>query len=461
MTESDSLLLPESQDERTLSNLTLLCLAGVLTCAFFLVDHSLFASSYFLNMGEYSGSVNRTADRVEQINPVTVPVRIVLGMIGFAFLFVPSKRKLRWGGPILIAFMIYIGYFSASVAWSESPEVTMRKLLVLGVMIAAAIGFAKHASLHDIITVFTIVCVAYIIIGLLVEIALGNFKPHLPEYRFFGTCHPNSLAAYGTVCCLAAPIFSRHKQQLSALSWTLIAVGVIVLLATKSRTTLAGMIFAVLATRFITFKPNQRLLGISLVILCFLGVGFALALSRPSTWTDAGDTMAMGRTDDVTSLTGRLPLWEELYRSIEEKPIFGHGYLAYWQKERVEYLSDLLKWEIPHGHNMYLDVLLDGGVLGLIAFLIFYLTTLVVSFGRYLRHRDIGVAFVFGIIVFALVHGFAESLFKLPTFLMFIVVTVSLRLTMLPPVKTERVAPRARMNVEAGKLPPREPAIAE
>ena len=337
----------------------------------------------------------------------------------------------------------------------------MRKLLVLAVMIAAALGFARHASLHDIITVFTLVCLAYIAIGLLVEIALGNFKPYRSEYRFFGTCHPNSLAAYGTICCLAAPIFSRHKPQLSALSWTLIAIGVIVLLATKSRTTLAGMIFAVLATRFITFKPNQRLLGISLVILCFLGAGFALALSRPSTWTDAGDTMAMGRTDDVTSLTGRLPLWEELYRSIKEEPFFGHGYLAYWQKKRVEYLSDLLKWEIPHGHNMYLDVLLDGGIFGLIAFLIFYLTTLVVSFGRYLKHRDIGVAFVFGMVVFALVHGFAESLFKLPTFLMFIVVTVSLRLSMLPPVRADRVRTSRRMGAKAGPMPPREKVIAE
>jgi O-antigen ligase len=137
--------------------------------------------------------------------------------------------------------------------------------------------------------------------------------------------------------------------------------------------------------------------------------------------------MAMGRTEDVSSLTGRLPLWEELLRSIGDRPFVGHGYLAFWEKEKIDYLSALLKWEIPHGHNMYLDVLLDGGYIGLALFLLIFVVSLYVTFRRVIVNYDRDVSIVFGLLVFALVHGFAESLFKLPTFLSFMLVTLLMR----------------------------------
>ena len=73
----------------------------------------------------------------------------------------------------------------------------------------------------------------------------------------------------------------------------------------------------------------------------------------------------MGRSEDMTTLTGRVPLWDELLHEVGKRPLWGHGYLAFWDAEQVEYLSDLLKWEIPHGHNMYIDVLIDGGIVAL------------------------------------------------------------------------------------------------
>ena len=130
-------------------------------------------------------------------------------------------------------------------------------------------------------------------------------------------------------------------------------IGIITLVMTKSRTTLAGFCFAGLATLFITFKPNNRVFAISLYLLAFVIVGFFLTLSRGNVRADVASKLAMGRTKDVTTLTGRLPLWELLGEAIQEKPIMGYGYLAFWDKDRIEFLSDQLKWEIPHGHNMY------------------------------------------------------------------------------------------------------------
>jgi O-antigen ligase len=118
-----------------------------------------------------------------------------------------------------------------------------------------------------------------------------------------------------------------------------------------------------------------------------------------------------------------LPLWEELITSINKRPWLGYGYLAYWDAARVEYLSDTFKWEIPHGHNMYLDIMLDVGFIGLLGYILWYIFALYTAFVRFNETNKIEYAIVIGLGVFAIANGFAESLFKLPTFHLLVLLT--------------------------------------
>lgn len=405
--------------------LGMICIALLL--GFFAIDHSPRASTHFRYDTDFIDSENRTADRVETVNLVTAPVRIVLGFFGLALFLLPTRDRLGWGGAITFVLGLYLGYLGLSFFWSVNQQVTLHKFLVLACFGLAAAGLARQFSMGELTFLFVMACVSYIGIGLLMEIVLGNFTPHKSEYRFVGTCHPNTLAVYGTFCCLAAAVYFGRSRVLDPWLVALFALGFITLLATKSRTTLAGFIFALMTVRFLTFRPEYRMLSSSLVVLTMIAGGLFLALSRSNIRSGLAGSMAMGRTEDVSSLTGRLPLWEELLRSINERPLVGHGYLAFWEKEKIDYLSALLKWEIPHGHNMYLDVLLDGGYIGLTLFLMIFVVSLAVTFRRVIVNYDRQVSIVFGLLVFALVHGFAESLFKLPTFLSFMLVTLLLR----------------------------------
>jgi O-antigen ligase len=394
---------------------------------FFAIDHSPGASTHFRFDADFIDSENRTADRVEAVNLVTAPVRIVLGIVGLCFFMIPARDRVGWGGVITFVLLLYLGYMGCTFFWSINQKVTLHKIVVLACFGLAAGGLARQFSIGELIFLFVTVCISYIGIGLLTEIVLGNFTPHRSEYRFVGTCHPNTLAVYGTFCCLAAAVYFGRARVLDPWLITIFAIGFITLLATKSRTTLAGFIFALMTVRFLTFRPDYRVFASSLLVLAMITGGLFLALSRNSVRSGLAGSMAMGRTEDVSSLTGRLPLWEELLRSIGDRPFVGHGYLAFWEKEKIDYLSALLKWEIPHGHNMYLDVLLDGGYIGLALFLLIFVVSLYVTFRRVIVNYDRDVSIVFGLLVFALVHGFAESLFKLPTFLSFMLVTLLMR----------------------------------
>ncbi|MEM9412816.1 MAG: O-antigen ligase family protein [Planctomycetota bacterium] len=400
----------------------------VFTAGFWVIDHTPFASDYYKINSLEAETDNRTADRIESVNLITAPVRIVLGICGGLFLLLPNRQKLRWGGIVTMLMVGYLFYTGASTFWSVHPRVSAAKFAVLLFFSLASFGLAKQLNMRELATLFVTVCLAYIFIGIVAELVLGNFTPHKKDYRFVGTCHPNTLAVYGSFCCLVSLVYFNKIPNMNRVFIILFLVGISALVMSKSRTTLAGFGLASLATIVLTFKPNHRVLAISTTMLLLVLMGLSLTLSRSNVRAAAAEKLAMGRTKDVSTLTGRLPLWEVLLESVEEKPLIGHGYLAYWDKERIEILSDLLKWEIPHGHNMYIDVLLDGGIIGLLLFASIIVAGLLATGFRSIYYFDHDALLVFGFLTFAVIHGFAESLFKLPTFLLFMLVTLLLRI---------------------------------
>ncbi len=417
---------------RYLGWFTYLSYAAVFAAGFWAIDHTPFASSYFEQDSIVAESENRTADRIETVNTITAPVRICLGLFGMAFLLFPTRTKLNWGGFLFVLLVGYVLYLGATALWSVNPQISTQKFLVLCFFSAAAFGIARQLRVDEMALIFSVICIFYIVLGLVAEILLGNFVPHTRYYRFVGTCHPNSLAVYGSFCCLVAIVYFNQRKGFNRLLVLIFIIGIVTLIMTKSRTTLAGFCLAAMATLFITFKPNNRVLAISSSVMVFILMGFVLTLSRGDVRADVATKLAMGRTSDVTTLTGRLPLWELLVESIDEKPWTGYGYLAYWDKERIEYLSDQLRWEIPHGHNMYLDVTLDGGYVGLGFFILILGFAWLLSAYQTIWYLDRDMALVFGFLSFAIVHGFAESLFKLPTFLLFMLICLLLRMCFEP-----------------------------
>lgn len=367
----------------------------------------------------YDGSENASADRSDDLNAGSSTGRFLLVGFGCIGLALPGGGKLRWRSLLLWSIAAYSFWTFSSLVWSVEREYTLFKLAVLFVFLFAAFGIARQLSLEEIGRVYVLICVTLVVIGVLTEISLGTFTV-VGDYRFTGTKHPNSQAAYGAFACLGAFLFSK-KSRLLAMS--LFAIGLACILLTKSRTSLAGMVMGLIVIQGLRARGKQRLMLIAggLVSLSFVSL-FASLLGGQFT-SKLGSAAAMGRTDDVTSLTGRLPLWEELLDTAAESPIIGHGYLAYWTPENIEYLGDLFNWEIPHGHNMYVDVLMDGGVIGLLLFLGMYLAGFTSILRHYSNTRDPAAALVVGYMVFAMINGMGESFFRLCMFPNFVLMT--------------------------------------
>jgi exopolysaccharide production protein ExoQ len=392
----------------------------VLVSTYWVIDHKWESSVLGTALDEfaYTGSENSTADRMSQVNADSTVSRLLLAGWGVICLIAARGSKPRWSSSFLIISIALATLIASSVMWSVSPRHSLIKLAVLGCVVITALGFAASFSLRQLIEMICIVCVCFVGIGIIAEVAQGTFRPWRPEYRFIGTCHPNSLAIYAAILCMSARVFLQ-KGRPRTIAIALVSIGVLVILLAKSRSTLGAVLAAMLVTQIVAVRGSNRLILILGGLLVAGAGAIGSTFINQQTMGQLGNAAAMGRTESVTSLTGRLPLWEEMMTSIQKRPFFGFGYLGYWDANRVDYLSDVFKWEIPHGHNVYLDVCLDIGIVGLFVYILWLLVALASCVRTYNKSSKIEYAATFGLVVFAMVNGIGESLFKLPTFAMF------------------------------------------
>lgn len=392
----------------------------IMSVGFWYPEHGWEQSKYFADIDEitYDGTANLTADRLKGVDKAAIVSRVSLACYGLVCFWFQRRYRLRLGSPLLWLGLAFGGLIYASVLWSINPSHTIFKLVVLGCMGCAALGFGTAFSLRQLLEWLALTCAVYLCVGVIAEISLGTFEVG-SRHRFVGTVHPNTEAIFGAVLCLCARLFYRADRS-KLLAVLLFGLAIFLIYLTKSRTTLAAVVVSFAVMQILAARGRNR---VYLILICIFAVGCLTAssvlLSVRNTG-QIGNIIAMGRKDDVTTLTGRVPLWEELFVSVRKAPTLGYGYLAYWDAQRVEFLSETFSWEIPHGHNMYIDVALDVGLVGACLFVAMLIGALISASSIFLRTGKIEYAIVVGIYICAMINGCGESLFKMPGFPLFV-----------------------------------------
>jgi len=414
-----------NQPEREMGFLTPfgLLTAAVIVVCFFFTSHIWDASSIAnaSSLDYQFGDKNEAADRLRVVGGVSTTFRIVFASWGaFCFAIAPRSR-LNFASPFFWSLMSLALFLVSSLLWSVNPSQTAFKLAVLFSVAVGAAGVAAKFPLMETLSIFACACLSFNMLGIAAEIWSGSFRPS-SNYRFVGTTHPNYEAIFASFLCLISRLYFSRLMTRSFLGLSIFGFGMVVVLITKSRTTLAGLLISLIVAQLLVLRGANRMLFISaLLVFASLGVAGSSMMSHGSS-AQLSKAANMGRSND-SSLSGRLPLWEELLISIYKKPILGHGYLAYWDSKQVEYLSENFRWEISHGHNLYLDLLLDIGFVGLALVLLAISLAFFQAASLYTSRNRIEYAIVFGLLAFACINGLAESIFKHPSFYFFVIAT--------------------------------------
>jgi len=375
----------------------------------------IFTSSFGLEIAKLGSQAPEHAETGEE-GQSTLAMQTVLmlayGLLGGGLLVRHNERKnycTYW--PVVLLVACLVAYILASVSWSDDPKRTVRKGVLVACVLLGGMGIGKTWShiefCHAIIGCST----TFLLIGVFDEIYFGNFLRGGGDYRFSGVFHPN-IQAFSCALMILACSSMYHVSGRKYYLLLAVFVGCFLIL-TKGRTVTAGVCVASvwLWWKYFSFRTLVILaplagLGLSLVLL-----GFSFS-SEPQ--DVIGSVGRMGREDETanpTTLTGRLPIWQEALSDFTKRPILGYGYGAYWMPRRMEYYERLTGWSFNHSHSVYIESLLDLGFLGAVIGLLLVIVTVYRALGMRNSAAANGGRFVVTIAIFAVVTGFSETAF--------------------------------------------------
>lgn len=376
----------------------------VIGLGFFLAEHDINVSQ--------AEAYTQTADEMEVAagggNKLRRLAFFAIATLGAGLLFRPSER-LKVDPLLAGGLAILLGLAGISFLWAEDPGMCLRRLSSLICCALGAVGIARALTLRETAWLTVFVFGGLAIVGILAELRLGTFRPWANDYRFSGTVHPNTQGPALAAFCLAAFSLARGRRTGAIFLWIAFTAGLLLLLLTKSRTTTAGVLMALVATPLIEMRLQTKIgatlaamwLGCATVWLLWC-CGFNLT-------DDLRDALLMGRAEESDTLSGRAFIWPEVMYFASQRLLLGYGYESFWTPANIDTISSNLGWGLREAHNAYLEALLSLGVTGLAALLLVGGAALVASIRGYHATRDPAYLLPLGLTVFSLINAGCES----------------------------------------------------
>ncbi|MEN1681149.1 MAG: O-antigen ligase family protein [Planctomycetota bacterium] len=260
----------------------------------------------------------------------------------------------------------------------------------------------------------------------------------------------NQAGAYFAMClaCLAGaarlgwgepkPEDRFRRWRFSRWQTLCMAVLVVGLLASYSR----GAVLATLATTAVIAFAGGAVVTLRSAIIA--GAVVVVAAGGMLLWSDVTDhtTRRLASLSDQQTYQsdGRLAIWQTAGRAATDLFPLGAGYGSYRFVHPL-YDDGVLTRRVEHAHNLYLEALVDGGLLALAGVLAVAVVAGWVAVAA-LRSEDASrraLGFVaLAMIVFQLLHGVVDFCLMLPANLLLAAVAVGLVSSLAPTPQTEQ-----------------------
>jgi exopolysaccharide production protein ExoQ len=313
------------------------------------------------------------SQRIEAGDPLRQVAIILLLLIGLALL-VHRPRELRRVN-LLIWIAIYVTMATASVLWSQDPELTLkRSVIVLAISVlsmgVACVYYGRQSQGH--IQLVRAICwtsTAACLLILALAIYQQQFHVFDIAWRLGSAGHENQISQVAAVGFLAAVLTSTRKEIWHSRAGLLLAMGIpaVVLLLTKSRTTWLGLFVGIFVAELCRRRRTGKRLAVLLVMACALAAVVSIS-SFQQLWKrgESEREMATG--------SGRIDLWERVWPDVQKHLWLGYGFGAFWSPRTVSAEAETGvgagRWAATSAHNGYLDMVAQLGLVGLVVVLV-------------------------------------------------------------------------------------------
>jgi exopolysaccharide production protein ExoQ len=320
----------------------------------------------------------------------------------------PVRRLIAAAGPIA-PVMIWV---MLSVTWSDFPDFSIRRAVRLIIEIITAILFA--AAYRDQYKLLRVIYLSFAFILILDVAFLGVPDISFTPIGYAGVHFHKNMT--GIFCLLALPVFllaviDRRIFSLRIVSVTLLLCCSMIFAISFSKTSLAlAPICMIVTICFIWTKRARSDVAIvaTLIFVLTAAIGAAILISV------GVDTLLIDTVGDST-LTGRDEIWQYALSRFWQSPIFGVGYGSLWNVGTYSVLQqELLRMSfiIREGHNGYIDVMTEVGMVGLLLVALYLVATIYRLWERILCADVTRINFIAIFVFFAIVLiNFTETTF--------------------------------------------------
>lgn len=186
------------------------------------------------------------------------------------------------------------------------------------------------------------------------------------------------------VVSAAYDLLSRRRLAISTYVIGGIAFASVAL--TWSASSVVASVLAIVAVLLVALIPRGlRALSPFLLLVTYVAVDIGIVFFQiQQRWSDFIATVL----DRSADLTGRTRIWEIVFQMIRESPILGKGVQLSENNGLTNYDSNFV-----HAHNGELDILMQGGLLTFIPFVIMILLTARNS-ARFYQSRAVQILFI-------------------------------------------------------------------
>lgn len=334
---------------------------------------------------------------------------LALGAWGAALLALwPGRLALRVDPLLAGGLALRFGVSFASIVWAAERGLVAKRLVLLACMLTAAVALARRFTFRQVVFCLLVGNAVIQLVGVANEARLGTFLGY-DGWRLGGFYHANLAGMSASLMALCGLYFYASTKRAAFLAF--VVAGAALLMLTKSRTALlallvGGGVFAALALR-----PRQ---AFGLAVAGVTTVALVGALAVAGVLGPVWEAALMSRDDSqVTTLTGRTDIWAAAWSILAgdaARPLVGAGYEGFWTDAVTKAVSARVGYTISESHNAYFDLLLEVGVVGVLAHLAVLAGAARLALAHYRATRSLQAALLLALVAVTAVHGLTESM---------------------------------------------------
>ena len=274
--------------------------------------------------------------------------------------------------PFLIV-LTGLGLFS--FLWSIDPALSQRRGIAIMATTLAGIFMGVRYDWRTLLRVLGLVWIVTAALSFITALLVPSFgvmnEIHVGAWKglFYEKNQMGGHMARAAFLCGFLFIMDAPWRRLWGAG---VCLCVLLVLLSTSKTSLLGLLlgFAILGAGI--WMKRGIVTGMT---SAWLGVVLAGTFAGVMVFAPEVVFTALGRDP---SLTGRTDIWATLIDMINQRPMLGYGYGAFWalDSEPAYWVRVLVEWDAPTAHNGWLEVAIALGLVGLACLVLDFMMTI-------------------------------------------------------------------------------------